>query len=302
MPSKSIEQAKTMSAIAHGWQPKGSAAGIPKGVAEEFHEADKGHKYGAEGRAFGGVAPMMSQAMQPALNPASMPGANPATATNNNPATLNNAPPQPMAMLGQPFAPQTPTNGLAQQQQPAPTMGPQQGLAAAPQGPGDSKGFAFGGSAQASIKAPTKTFKGPIVSNVPGRTDKHFTHVPSGSFVIPADIVSGHGQGNTLAGMDHLQKLFRMGEHASNPGGVGSAMHKLSKGGKAGEHVGKPVPVKLAGGEIVVPPEHVLETMERVCKKKLTLAQAHDALDKWVISKRKKLRKTLAALPPPARD
>lgn len=50
MPSHSVEQAKVMSAIAHGWKPKGSAAGIPKSVAVEFHEADKGHKYGAGGK------------------------------------------------------------------------------------------------------------------------------------------------------------------------------------------------------------------------------------------------------------
>lgn len=47
MPSHSVKQAKTMSAIAHGWQPTGEAAGIPKKVAKEFHAADKGKKYGA---------------------------------------------------------------------------------------------------------------------------------------------------------------------------------------------------------------------------------------------------------------
>ena len=36
MPSRSPEQAKTMSAIAHGWRPTGSAAGIPVKVAKEF--------------------------------------------------------------------------------------------------------------------------------------------------------------------------------------------------------------------------------------------------------------------------
>jgi len=46
MPSHSVKQAKTMSAIAHGWKPKGSAAGIPVKVAKEFHAADKGKKYG----------------------------------------------------------------------------------------------------------------------------------------------------------------------------------------------------------------------------------------------------------------
>jgi hypothetical protein len=50
MPSKSPEQRKTMSAIAHGWKPKGSAKGIPVKVAKEFHAADRGKKYGAKRR------------------------------------------------------------------------------------------------------------------------------------------------------------------------------------------------------------------------------------------------------------
>jgi hypothetical protein len=46
MPSHSIKQAKTMSAIAHGWKPTGKAADIPVSVAREFHAADAGHPYG----------------------------------------------------------------------------------------------------------------------------------------------------------------------------------------------------------------------------------------------------------------
>ena len=47
MPSRSNKQARTMSAIAHGWRPKGKAAAIPVKVAREFHAADTGRKYGA---------------------------------------------------------------------------------------------------------------------------------------------------------------------------------------------------------------------------------------------------------------
>lgn len=46
MPSKSPKQAKTMSAIAHGWRPSGKAGDIPVKVAKEFHNADAGKKYG----------------------------------------------------------------------------------------------------------------------------------------------------------------------------------------------------------------------------------------------------------------
>lgn len=48
MPSKSRKQARVMSAIAHGWRPKGAAANIPVKVAKEFHAADRGKKYGAK--------------------------------------------------------------------------------------------------------------------------------------------------------------------------------------------------------------------------------------------------------------
>lgn len=46
MPSSTVKQAKTMSAIAHGWKPKGKAKGIPVSVAKDFHAADKGRRYG----------------------------------------------------------------------------------------------------------------------------------------------------------------------------------------------------------------------------------------------------------------
>jgi hypothetical protein len=58
MPSKSVKQAKTMSAIAHGWRPKGKAAGIPVQVAREFHAADVGKTYGPQK---GTPMPMKSQ-------------------------------------------------------------------------------------------------------------------------------------------------------------------------------------------------------------------------------------------------
>lgn len=254
--------------------------------------------YDVKGRAFGGVAPQMNgimgQAMNPTMPGTGMPSANPALEPNNNPAM------QPMPQMPM----QTPTNGAPAGIMPPAMMGPPTGLNAGVNGPAGARPFAFGGG----VAPIAKTFHGPIVSAVPGRTDKHETHVPSGSFVIPADIVSGHGEGNTLAGMNHLQKLFKMGAHAgSNPSkipGIGSSsIHKLAKGGSPSDkHVGKPVKVILAGGEIVVPPENVHETMQRVCKKNMTLSQCHAAMDQWVIKQRKKLVKTLKALPPPARD
>lgn len=49
MPSSSKQQAKTMRAIAHGWQPSGKAASIPVSVAKDFEAADaKVGKYEAK--------------------------------------------------------------------------------------------------------------------------------------------------------------------------------------------------------------------------------------------------------------
>ena len=155
---------------------------------------------------------------------------------------------------------------------------------------------------------------GPILSNVPGRTDAHKGKVASGSYVVPADIVSGRGQGNTLAGMGVLQKMFKMGPYGSSPGRIGAgrstmpraALHMagmpkagrvMAKGGGTDHHhPGKLVPVNLAGGELVIPPEHLKLTVHP------DLKQAHKIMDEWVKNERKKLRKTLAKLPGPAKD
>ena len=200
------------------------------------------------------------------------------------------------------------------------TMANNMGVAPRMMNSGGVAARAFGGAGIVKTPSMTPTWqerqeartmtRGPILSAVPGRTDAHFTHVPSGSYVIPADIVSGHGQGNTLAGSNSLQKMFKMGPYGAgmpHMGGRSSMPHApksmlASGGGKYGNSIGKPVKVKLAGGEIVVPPEHVLETMQRVTKRKLTLDEAHKIMDAWILKERKKLRKTLARLPGPAKN
>lgn len=150
---------------------------------------------------------------------------------------------------------------------------------------------------------------GPILSSVPGRTDAHKGAVASGSYVVPADIVSGRGQGNTLAGMNVLQRMFKMGPYGTSPGMIrpGNTMPRTggmmkmprmayAGGGKGGHHVGKPVPVNLAGGELVIPPENLMAVVHP------NLKHAHAIMDKWVLKEREKLHKTLKKLPGPARD
>ena len=272
----------------------GSKAAVSKNIAEMINSGypqkqavaaslSNARKFGAKGRAMGG--PMMpSQPEQIPQN--TSPGVVPTMGTPSAPIMTQS----PMG--------QTPMNAQAASMA-QPAMGVQpNGINASGMPLNGVQGLSTGGVA---FPHP-KTFTGPIVSAVPGRTDKHLTHVPSGSYVIPADIVSGHGQGNSLAGMNAIHKLFRMGDSPASIPGSKSNAKAFAKGG-ADKHVGKPVPVILAGGEVVVPPENALETMRRLTKKpSMTLDQAHAAFDQWILKHRKKLIKTLKNLKPPAKD
>ena len=60
-------------------------------------------------------------------------------------------------------------------------------------------GLATGGTAPPKHFA-DGGFTGFVGSTIPGRTDRHETDLPAGSYVLPADVVSGMGEGNSLAG------------------------------------------------------------------------------------------------------
>ncbi len=48
----------------------------------------------------------------------------------------------------------------------------------------------------------------------PGRTDTINTNVPAGAYVVPADVVSGLGEGNTLAGSAVIDRMFATAPYA----------------------------------------------------------------------------------------
>lgn len=115
---------------------------------------------------------------------------------------------------------------------------------------------------------------GPIHSAVGGRTDHLAMKVPEGSYVVPADVVSALGQGNTASGQKVLQGVFPEGT-------------KPKKG---------TVPIMAAGGEHVIHPDAV----KRIGGGDIN--KGHEILDHWVVAERKKNVNTLKALPGPARD
>jgi hypothetical protein len=159
--------------------------------------------------------------------------------------------------------------------------------------------------------AAQNTFKGPISSTVPGRTDRHPLDVEPGSYVWPADVVSALGEGNTKAGQTQLMAAF-----LDLTGGI-----KLPKGGgmqasgvkKPGlnltlppakkphpPHLGRAeggrsdVPIIAAGGEHVTPPADI-------ARKFGGLDRGHQICDKIVHLIRAKEMARLKTAPPPKR-
>ena len=121
-----------------------------------------------------------------------------------------------------------------------------------------------------------KLHTGPIHSPVAGRTDHLPMHVPSGSYVIPADIISAMGEGNTMAGFKHVKRMF--------------------SGVPTGAPSDGAVPIVAAGGEYVLSPDEVTHAGGG------NIDVGHRVLDTFVKRYRAQTIKTLSKLPGPKRD
>lgn len=146
--------------------------------------------------------------------------------------------------------------------------------------------------------------EGLIHSAVPGRTDRIPMSVGSGSYVVPADVTAGLGEGNTNAGAMALQHALSSGPAGIKlPTGPHKApafhapgaprMPKLATGGVAEEHGG--VPVIVAGGEYLISSA----TVRRIGGG--DLKKGHAILDKWVVEQRKKQVEQIKKLPGPVK-
>jgi len=152
-------------------------------------------------------------------------------------------------------------------------------------------------AAGGQIKAPPpkittdKVHTGPIHSPVAGRTDHLPMHVPSGSYVIPADIISAMGEGNTMAGFRVANQIF------TKPNG--EPMNAPYDGNRlqgAERTNPPPVPIVAAGGEYVIHPDDITFIG------KGDIDQGHEALDEFVLKMRAKTVKTLKGLAGPKKD
>ena len=161
----------------------------------------------------------------------------------------------------------------------------------------------------------THLHTGPIHSPVAGRTDHLPMHVPSGSYVIPADIISAMGEGNTMAGFKHMRRMFGGSPYSSDkvpyggtsapydqddsdqPYGASGGPYNEPLPGKAGggEHMGS-VPIVAAGGEYVLSPKEVMMAGGG------HLETGHRVLDAFVKRMRAETVRTLINLPGPKKD
>ena len=144
------------------------------------------------------------------------------------------------------------------------------------------------------------THAGPIHSPVAGRTDHLPMNVKSGSYVIPADIISSMGEGNTMAGFKVARRMFSSSPYNNNqkqpyadaaqPYAEGKPYTGRAEGGES------PVEIVAAGGEYVISPEDVTRLGGG------DIDHGHDILDHFVTGYRKKTIDTLKKLPGPKRD
>jgi hypothetical protein len=148
--------------------------------------------------------------------------------------------------------------------------------------------------------------QGLLHSVVPGRTDKLPVDLPNGAYVLPADVVSGIGEGNTTAGASILDGMFSGAPHGETRGphnamqaqvnrGYGPPMAPPSYQMAAGGVVAHEPRAKIiaAGGEYVVHPDAVARIGHGDIKK------GHDILDAFVKHVRNRTVKTMQKLPGP---
>ena len=141
--------------------------------------------------------------------------------------------------------------------------------------------------------------EGLVMGTAGGRTDVHNVFLPSGSYVVPADVASGLGEGNSLSGASVMDRVMH-----SNPYGIQGSAHrgsmipprapapfKENRGGKVKDH-GSLVPVVIAAGEMIYHPQTII-------KKFGSLEKGHSALDRFVVNTRKSVAKAMLRLPGP---
>jgi hypothetical protein len=158
------------------------------------------------------------------------------------------------------------------------------------------------------------------VGSGPGRLDKNDVTLGSGSFVLPADVVAGLGDGNSLAGAHVWNTILGSMPYGVSPPKsaghrgppppphdaylaqsiTGTGQPHLAEGGEA-----EGVPIKSADGEILVSPEDVMRVGRHYAPERernnpqAMMRRAHRILDGFVKHVRGRTIRHLKKLPGP---
>lgn len=134
----------------------------------------------------------------------------------------------------------------------------------------------------------------------PGRADKVHTFAPPGAHIIPADVISGMGEGNSLNGAIKMEKMLQSGPYGTAPapmrrGSMGMPSRRgaghFARGGSDDQ-----TPVALSDGEFCVWPHWVAHFGGGNPK------EGKRKLNDFIVSERKKHIKTLSKLPGPVKE
>lgn len=140
---------------------------------------------------------------------------------------------------------------------------------------------------------------GYLHGDTPGRADQILTTAPAGSHVIPADVIAGLGEGNSLAGAHVMDQILRTG-----PGGISMPRGAAGRGppraptpaqqqAARGGGIEKQQPVALSHGEVVISPHQVAEWGDG------DIEIGHRVLDFFITEMRKRIIKEMQKLPGP---
>lgn len=257
----------------------------------------------------------------------------PSTTPPNRIGTPGNTPQvSPIAQFGRPGMPGGGMN------QGAPLIGARPSMAAmAPQmksgmaSGGNVPQFAMGGFPSASEADPWYMRQeshgdqfhpgGMFGGSAPGRADTLPVAVATDSHILPADVISGLGDGNSLAGASVVDKMLHSGPHGiplqRSHGApqlrLPSAPRQFESTGGRRTGVGKStVPIAASSGEYNVPPEGVYKVgLQGAKNMKLDPAKmnprkimdlGHDILDSMILEVRHRTIAKMKKLKPPAKD
>lgn len=158
--------------------------------------------------------------------------------------------------------------------------------------------FAFGGMTPSYAHGGETERYGMMMGGTPGRADKIPLMPRGGSYVIPADIVSALGQGNSMAGGKKLSTMFGGGPYGTPATPFPKIHNRMPRsmtlapaaGHAAGGATGGPTKIMVSDGEYVLDPEQVQK------------AGGAEVLDELVKLVRQQNVQHLANLPPPRGD